>query len=122
MAAARPPKFKSESDFRDASGAYFDDCEESKTLPLRISRETYKEYRKKYPDAHKEVEDYIDGYSASPSQRRPAIFYLKNAFKDDYQDRQDTDITSGGEPISSLSASDKKAITELRDLLKQQAA
>lgn len=33
--------------------------------------------------------------------------------------RDESDITSGGELITTLTASDKKAITELRDLLKQ---
>jgi hypothetical protein len=48
-----------------------------------------------------------------------AIFYLMNAFRDDYQEK--SDITSGGLPISSLNESDQKAITELRDLLKHHA-
>lgn len=100
----RPPKYESESKFRDAVEAYFDDCEERELMPnkaglcasLHISRDTYNEYRVRFPDAHKDLESYIeDQWVQRLAGTTPtgAIFYLKNAFKEDYKDRHENDNT-----------------------------
>lgn len=74
-------------------------------LALDLSRESWRRY-KENPDfsdtirkAEAQIEDewvrrLVDGGSASGP-----IFYLKNAFKEEYKDRQETDITTGGEKI-----------------------
>jgi hypothetical protein len=64
---------------------------------LRISRDTYSEYRKKFPDTIKAANDWIENawvQRLSTTAPTGAIFYLKNAFKEDYRDRTETDVTS----------------------------
>lgn len=73
-------------------------------LYLDIGRTQYNEYKKKYPNTIKKVEDYIENWWIELLTRNGctgAIFYLKNAFKEDYKDRHETDITTGGEKIFS---------------------
>lgn len=69
---------------------------------LRIDKSTYNDYKQKYPDTIKEVEAVIENAWVQ-RLRDPgatgAIFYLKNAFKEDYKDRHETDITSKGEQV-----------------------
>jgi len=90
--------------------AYFENCEKSYTMPNKaglcvwthISRDTYCEYRKKYPDTIKAIDDYIENawvQRLATTSPTGAIFYLKNAFKEDYRDRIEQDVTSGGEKV-----------------------
>lgn len=71
-------------------------------LFLGISRDTYNEYKKRFPDALNTSEKLIEDEwvqrlkSSSPIG---AIFYLKNAFKEIYKDRQETDVTSKGKAL-----------------------
>ncbi len=111
MAGGRPPKFEDEETLSKSIGAYFDDCAGAKELPtkaglcleLDISRDTYSEYRKRFPDAIRRADDTIEHAwvqrLAQPGATG-AIFYLKNAFKDDYRDRQEMDHTSKGERVA----------------------
>src|SRR4051812_37925427 len=96
--AGQPPKYKSTKELVDRMQEFFAICDKARQLPekaglciyLGISRETYSQYLKKYPDAIRYANDYIEsnwvrrlaGQSATG-----AIFYLKNAFKEDYKDR-----------------------------------
>jgi hypothetical protein len=69
---------------------------------LNISRSTYNEYKKKYPDALKGIEDYIENawvQRLAGTTPTGAIFYLKNAFSNDYRDRTETDLTTKGEKV-----------------------
>lgn len=95
----RPPKYAEEQVFRDACVAYFKQCIDGRAMPnkaglclaLKISRDTYNEYRKRFPDALKAAEDYVeDAWVQRLAGNAPtgAIFYLKNAFAADYKDRQ----------------------------------
>lgn len=89
---------------------------------LRVSRDTLYEWAKN----RKEFSDILEDLRSVQGERlinnglsgayNSTITKLMMA-KHGYRDEQD--ITSGGEPITTLTASDKKAITELRDLLKQ---
>jgi len=97
--SGKPPKFKSEKELNDTIIAYFKDCEEKKTIAnkaglclfLKISRDTYSEYRKKYPDTIKGADFAIENVwvqRLAGSSPTGAIFYLKNAFKEEYKDGQ----------------------------------
>ena len=108
----RPPKYSKVTDLEKKALEYFEKCSVGKEFPnkaglclyLGISRDTYSTYRKSktFSDTIKKCDKYIEdawvnrlGGAAATG----AIFYLKNAFRDHYKDRQETDITSGGEQI-----------------------
>lgn len=108
----RPPKFESGADLAEQLLAYFDLCDKSKIMPtkaglclaLTITRETYNQYKHKdgFSDALKGAELYMeDKWNQRLSGNSPtgAIFYLKNAFKEEYKDRHETDVTTGGQPL-----------------------
>lgn len=106
----QPPKYGNAIEIHQRILKYFDSCTASHTLPnkaglcvyLNISRDTYNEYKKKYPDTLKACEHWIENawvQRLAGTSPTGAIFYLKNAFKEDYKDRQETDITSGGEKL-----------------------
>jgi len=112
MAGGRPPKYKTVEDLASKADAYFGHCLEIKELPekaglclaLGISRDTYSEYRKKpeFADAIKGFDSLIESAwvkRLAGNSPTGAIFYLKNAFSEHYRDRQETDVTSGGEAI-----------------------
>lgn len=71
-------------------------------LALKISKATYNEYKKKYPDPLRVAEDTIEGFwisrLISPGATGP-IFYLKNAFGDDYRDKVEQDVNVKEQPI-----------------------
>ena len=74
-------------------------------LFLGISRDTYNEYRKRFPDAIKKADVTIEEQWVQRLKTNAptgAIFYLKNAFKSEYKDRHETDITSKGDKIESF--------------------
>jgi len=109
----RPPKYEDPVVFHDTVIKYFDSCEKSKTLPnkaglcvfLNISRDTYNEYKKRFPDTLKATEDYIENswvQRLAGNSPTGAIFYLKNAFKEHYKDKHETDVTSGGKPLQTI--------------------
>lgn len=106
----RPPKYESAAQLGEQIKLYFDSCEKSRTMPnkaglcvwLHISRDTYNEYKKKFPDILKATEHYIENawvQRLAGNAPTGAIFYLKNAFKDDYREKQEIDHTSKGERI-----------------------
>ena len=118
---ARPPKYKTEEELREKSLGYFKYLENgietnevlgvkigdtpTKTglrLWLDIDKSTYSDYKKKFPNPIKIAEDIIEDcwvQNLRNNNVAGTIFYLKNAFKDEYRDRYDTDITSGGDKI-----------------------
>ena len=107
---ARPLKYETEEDLTASVKSYFADQTEQKMRPskaglrvwLGFSKSSYHEYKERFPNPIKEAEDIIEVAWVqrldSPAATG-AIFYLKNAFKDDYRDRHETDITSGGDKI-----------------------
>jgi hypothetical protein len=128
----RLPKYATKEALKKAVDLYLDSCfeetivkvgkgkdEENKVLRQRIempnkaglcyflgiSRDVYGEYKKKFPDTIKEIEAVIENawvqrlWGNSPTG---AIFYLKNAFRDSYKDRHETDITTGGDKITGI--------------------
>lgn len=106
----RKPKFSNEKQVADLISEYFGICDEKKQIPdkaglclfLGISRDTYNQYKKKYPDAVKGADLAIEkawvARLAGPNATG-AIFYLKNAFHEFYRDRYETDVTSGDKPL-----------------------
>lgn len=96
-------KFKSEKELRDAIGKYFEKCDKDKKIPskaglrvhLDMIKETYSDYKKRYPHPIKKAENLIEeawvqrlnGMAATG-----AIFYLKNAFFEDYKDRKELGV------------------------------
>lgn len=112
-------KFKDAADFDRATKAYISSCVTLKLLPNiagfcaanGFGRDTYYEYAKKNADTKKSFESAIEAVwvqRLGGPNATGAIFYLKNAFREDYKDRHETDITTKGEAIASSS--------ELREL------
>lgn len=72
---------------------------------LKISRETWREYKERdefvdaIRDAELLIEDAWNQQLLGPGASGP-IFYLKNAFKEHYRDRQELDHTSDGHPLA----------------------
>jgi hypothetical protein len=71
---------------------------------LGISRDTYNEYKKKpgFSDAIKACEVMIENawvQRLSSNAPTGAIFYLMNAFKDDYREKQEVDHTTNGKDL-----------------------
>lgn len=80
---------------------------------MGISRETWSQYRAKYPDTVKRVDAWIEEVWVQRLKTNAptgAIFYLKNAFKEVYKDRHQTDITSKGDKIESFNESQLERI------------
>lgn len=102
----KPPKYTATT-LKPAIVDYFDNCKETHVIPskagvcffLKIDKVTYSVYRKKYPTTIKGCDLAIEmAWINRLNGNSPtgAIFYLKNAFKEDYKDKHETDITSGG--------------------------
>ena len=111
MPNGRPPKYASAEELEAALAEYFHTCITKSEMPnkaglcvaLHISRDTYSEYRKKFPDTIKEADGIIENawvQRLSQTAATGAIFYLKNAFSADYRDRTETDITSANLPFN----------------------
>ena len=110
--AGQPRSFQSKEILEQSLIGYLVTCEAKKQMPnkagfcffAKISRETYYVYKKDkvYSDTIREFELAVEDKwvnRLSGSSATGAIFYLKNAFSDEYKDRVETDITSKGEQI-----------------------
>lgn len=106
----RPPAFATEQELKDRLIAYAAECDAKKQMPnkaglclfLSIDRSTYNDYKKKFPHALNGIERLIENawvQRLGGPNATGSIFYLKNAFKEDYKDRHETDVTSKGEQI-----------------------
>ncbi len=109
----RPAKYTSGELLWLKANDFFELCDKTRQLPekaglclyLGISRDTYSEYRKKFPDSIKAIDMYIESSwvrRLNGQAATGAIFYLKNAFRDEYKDRHETDITTDGQPITGM--------------------
>jgi len=117
MANGRPPKFKTELELWTKILEYFKFCDAAPRVPnkaglcvfLNISRDTYNEYKKKFPDAIKSAQDIIqDAWVQRLAGTTPigAIFYFKNAFSEDFRDRTELTGKDGKDlPIPILNVS-----------------
>lgn len=113
--------FETEESLRESIMAYFQYClfkENGKPrvqeiiankaglcLFLNISRETYSQYRKRYPDTIKNADGYIENtwiQRLKTNAPTGAIFYLKNAFKEIYKDKHEVKTTGTTEHIYSF--------------------
>jgi hypothetical protein len=103
-------KFKTPKEFRDALWSYLDTCAEKKEMPniagfcafREIGKRTYYDYAKRYPHIKRAFEAVVENVwlqRLAGTSATGAIFYLKNAFREDYKDRNETDITSKGESL-----------------------
>lgn len=110
-----PPLFTNPEQLQKLMIAYLEKCEKGKLMPNRaglcveidIARDSYYEYRnkKEYSDTIKRFEQATESIwvqRLGGNSPTGAIFYLKNAFREDYKDRHETDITSGGEKLNIL--------------------
>ena len=106
----RPRKFKTNEIFAAKVQEYFADpggipTKAGLLLHLDISRETWRVFKEMpgFSDAIRKAEARIENawlqQLPGPGATGP-IFYLKNAFKEEYKDRHETDITTGGEKIN----------------------
>jgi len=105
MAGGRPLKLKTE-DFTETVLNYLAETElptkSGLLLALGISRETWREYKERpeFVDAIKEAELCIEEAWVQRLKGQAVagpIFYLKNAFKEEYRER--TDITTDGKAL-----------------------
>ena len=110
MARPKGTQKLSKEQFEDLSTRYFNDCLSNQKKPniaglcvfLDISRDTFYEYVKHYPDTTKRIYNKIETewvQRLDDMGATGAIFYLKNAFRELYKDRHEQDITSGGKPL-----------------------
>lgn len=96
----RPPEYQNSDELWEAAEQYFEYCEKNKLLPnkaglakyLDVHRDTLNDWEKKkqFSVALKKVRTWIeDAWVQRLGGNKPtgAIFYLKNAYKDDYKDR-----------------------------------
>lgn len=110
---ARPLKYKNAQEVQEIIDAYLSGCNTKGNLPtksgaclaLDMGRESWREYKEKegFVDTFKRLENIIEEawvQRLTAAACTGAIFYLKNAFKEEYKDRQETDITSGGKPLN----------------------
>lgn len=70
-------------------------------VALGISRDTYSEYRKKFPDTIKRADQIIEDIWVQRLPQKNAtgvIFYLKAAMG--WKDQQNVDITTKGEKLT----------------------
>jgi hypothetical protein len=115
----RPPRYATEQGMIDKINEYFNYCVEIKKLPskaglfvyLEIDRSTYSDYKKKFPNAVTKANLFIEEAwvtRLSKSQAGGAIFYLKNAFKENYADRHETDLRVKELPKPLLGGDSKK--------------
>lgn len=108
----RPPKYATEEALVEKIVGYFLQCEEKKEMPNKaglcaycgFGKDTYQAYAKnpRFVAAIKRFEFVTENawvQRLGGNSPTGAIFYLKNAFREDYKDRYDTDVTSGGKPI-----------------------
>ena len=100
----QPPKYKSEQDIKEKIVEYANATAQKNRMltkagllfHLDISRPVYAEYKKKYPNSIRWIElaieeDWVNRLASTGATG--AIFYLKNAFRDEYKDRTETDMT-----------------------------
>lgn len=106
-------KYKTAKELRTKALQFIEQCKVEKELPekaglcvhLGITRDTYCRYRKQknLSDTIKEIDHLIESAwvrrlgGAAPAG---AIFYLKNAFKEHYKDKTETDVTTNGKDIN----------------------
>ena len=99
----RPPKFSTEEELMSAIFKYFEEIpmfsvptKAGLLLSLDMGRTQYSEYRKKFPNTIRRAYTAIEDawlQRLNGKQATGPIFYLKNAFKEDYKDRHETDMT-----------------------------
>ena len=111
----RPPKYKKKEQIQKIFEDYVADCiKNNKILTkagllsfLDIDRANYNRLKKKkeFNNTIRKIELLIEDtwiQRLTQTGATGAIFYLKNAFKEEYKDRNETDITSGGKPFPIL--------------------
>lgn len=111
----RPPKYKKKEEIQKIFEVYAEDCvKNSKILTkagllsfLDIDRSNYNRLKKKkeFSNTIRKIELLIEDVwvqRLTQTGATGAIFYLKNAFKEDFRDRNETDITSKGEKIMDI--------------------
>lgn len=103
----QPPKYKGVTVLQVKILEYFEEANKQNKIfskagllrKLEISRPQYAVYKKKYPNTIRQAEYAIEEVwvdRLTQTGATGAIFYLKNAFKEDYKDRTDHDITTSG--------------------------
>lgn len=102
--------FKSAEQLEGEILEYFQECIDTKKIPskaglrvyLRVTEDWLSRHRKTdLSEPIKEAYDYIESQwvnNLAGNNATGSIFYLKSAFH--YKDRQDVDITTGGEKIN----------------------
>ena len=111
----RPPKYKKKEEFQKIFEEYLQSCKENKQILtkagllvfLDIGRDAYADYKikKEFSDTIRKIENIIENswlQRLTETGATGAIFYLKNAFKEEYKDRNEMDLTSDGKGIQTI--------------------
>lgn len=115
-------EFKDIKDLQDRINEYLDSCERFGTVPTKAglmislgipNRERYSKLKKdgKYRDTLKATEMYIEEQWNQALRDRQAagpIFYLKNAFKEEYKDKNETSIRFPKPILDGITPKDEK--------------
>lgn len=101
-----PPKYSKKEEFEALFVQYTTDCAEKQKIltkagwlhVLDVTRVSYARYKKKkkFGNTLKQIEFLIEDawlQRLTATGATGAIFYLKNAFKEEYKDRNETDMT-----------------------------
>lgn len=102
-------KYKTDEEVEKKVTKYLADCIREKQMPnkagllleMEISKPTYNTYKKVFYSL-KRFENAVENawvQRLGGNSPTGAIFYLKNAFAEDFKDRHETDLTSGGKPL-----------------------
>ena len=111
--AGRPPKFTKEEQIQELFNLYKKEAKDKGEMltkvgfliKLQISRPTYAllKDKKAFSNTIKKCENDIEQdwvQNLKGANATGTIFYLKNAFKEEYRDRNEHDLTTQGDKIS----------------------
>jgi hypothetical protein len=98
-----PARYKTNEEVAEAVDGYLDFCDRYHELPTKagarlwigLDKSNWSLYKKRF-DAIKKADEFIErdwSGRLSGNAATGAIFYLKNAFHDDYKDRYLQDVT-----------------------------
>jgi len=99
----KPSKYPTEELAYDKLSGYLKKCEDEKSMPnkagacvfLSVDKSTYNDYKKKYPHTFKGFENIVESawvQRLGGNSPTGAIFYLKNAFREDWKDKHETEL------------------------------
>lgn len=99
-----PKIFKTEESFKDKFFEYIKYCDKKERFPNiagfsvynNMSRETFYKQQEYFPSTYRMIRAALEDETLNSDKLKGAekIFYMKNAFKELYKDRQELDVTA----------------------------